>query len=64
MCFLFRRFPTVERRGKFAKGSNPDKFFPLPDDAVVAAEVVKKCSVADEQVCSTGIVILSRVFLT
>jgi len=50
VALLFRRFPTVERRGRYAKGSDPDKFFPLPDDAVVAADVIKKCSTADEQV--------------
>ena len=49
-CVLCRRYPTVERRGRYAKGVNPEKFFPLPEDAVIGAEAVKKCSKADEHV--------------
>ena len=49
-CILPRRYPTVERRGRYAKGINPEKFFPLPEDAVIGAEAVKKCSTADEHV--------------
>ena len=50
--FPCRRYPTVERRGRYAKDLKPDSFFPLPEDAVIGAEVVKKCSKVDEHVCN------------
>ena len=48
--FLCRRYPTVERRARYAKGLKPENYFPLPEDAIIGAEAVKKCSKADEQV--------------
>lgn len=48
--FLCRRYPTVERRVRYAKGLKPESYFPLPEDTIIGAEAVKKCSKADEQV--------------
>lgn len=42
----------MERRGRYGKGLNPEHFFPLPEDTVIGAEAVKKCSKADENVCN------------
>jgi len=49
--FPCRRYPTVERRGRYAKDIKPDSYFTLPEDAIIGAEVVKKCSKVDEHVC-------------
>ena len=51
--FLCRRYPTVERRVRYAKGLKPENYFPLPEDTVIGVEAVKKCSKADEQVCNS-----------
>ena len=50
ILYLCRRYPTVERRGRYANGSKPENFFTLPEDTVIGAEAVKKCSEIDEHV--------------
>ena len=35
---------------RYAKGLKPESYFPLPEDTIISAEAVKKCSKADEQV--------------